>query len=72
MDYIKGGGKVMAELSEARKRANKKWDEKNKEKKKLYTYRSTARSFVKNLASEQDLLELRQLIDDTLKQKSRD
>ncbi|WP_025020740.1 hypothetical protein [Ligilactobacillus equi] len=62
----------MAELSEARKRANKKWDEKNKEKKKLYTYRSTARSFVKNLASEQDLLELRQLIDDTLKQKSRD
>ena len=34
-------------ISEARRKANKKWDDKNKDKKKLYQYRSTAKSFIK-------------------------
>ena len=54
-------------LSEARKKANKKWDDKNKEKRKLYQYRSYAKKYVKGLASEEDLLELRQMIDERLK-----
>lgn len=57
----------MGMLSEARKKANKKWDDKNKEKRKLYQYRSYAKKYVKELASEEDLLELRQMIDERLK-----
>ena len=34
------------ELSEARKKANKKWDEANAEKKKLYTKKSHAKSYI--------------------------
>lgn len=45
----------MAELSEARKRANKKWDEQNKERKAYINKRSTAKSFILNLAKEEDL-----------------
>lgn len=57
----------MGMLSEARKKANKKWDDKNKEKRKLYQYRSYAKKYVKELASKEDLLELRQMIDERLK-----
>lgn len=49
-------------LSDARRRANKKWDDKNKDKKKLYQYRSYARSYIKNMASDADLDELEELI----------
>lgn len=57
----------MGMLSEARKKANKKWDDKNKEKRKLYQYRSYAKKYVKELASEEDLIELRRMIDERLK-----
>lgn len=56
----------MAKLTEARKRANKKWDEKNKAKRKLYLYRSHAKTFVREIASVDDLKALRQMIDDRL------
>lgn len=56
----------MAKLSEARIKANKKWDEKNKAKRKLYLYRSHAKTFVREIASEDDLKELRKMIDDRL------
>ncbi len=56
----------MAKLTEARKRANKKWDEKNKAKRKIYLYRSHAKTFVREIASEDDLKALRQMIDDKL------
>lgn len=42
--------------------ADKKWAEKNKEHKSYLKYRSTARSFVKNKATLEDLAELEQLI----------
>ncbi len=56
----------MAKLSEARIKANKKWDEKNKAKRKLYLYRSHAKTFVREIASEDDLEELRKMIDERL------
>lgn len=45
----------MAELSEARRRANKKWDEQNKARKACINKRSTSKSFILNLATEEDL-----------------
>lgn len=48
----------MAGISEAQKRANAKWKEKNKDKQKVYRYRSYARKFVKDIADEKDLVEL--------------
>lgn len=45
----------MAELSEARRRANKKWDEQNKARKAYINKRSTSKSFILNLATEEDL-----------------
>ena len=56
----------MAKLSEARIKANKKWDEKNKAKRKLYLYRSHAKTFVREIASVDDLKELRKMIDERL------
>jgi hypothetical protein len=48
--------------------ADKKWAEKNKEHKSYLKYRSTARSFVKNKATLEDLAELEQLIADRRKE----
>ncbi|MCD2256354.1 hypothetical protein ACNAN0_02790 [Agrilactobacillus fermenti] len=48
--------------TEAQKRAKKKWNEKNKAKAKLYTYRSTTKTFIETLADLNDLQELKQLI----------
>lgn len=42
--------------------ANKKWQEKNREKSRYLRNRSTSRSFVKNQATEEDLLEIEELI----------
>ncbi|SFD31185.1 hypothetical protein SAMN04487792_0270 [Lactobacillus bombicola] len=42
-------------LSEAKKRANKKWDEKNKDRKKYLVYRSQAKSFIRRFATSEDL-----------------
>ena len=53
-------------VSEAQKRANKKWDDKNKEKKRIYRYRSYARKYVRDIATQDDLLELRKMIDERL------
>ena len=54
-------------LSESRKRANKKWDDKNKERMKYLRYRSYAKSFIKNMANNDDLDELVKLIDERRK-----
>lgn len=45
----------MTKLTEARKRANKKWDEKNKNRKQYLNKRSTTKSFILNLATLEDL-----------------
>lgn len=53
-------------VSEAQQRAKKKWDSKNKDKNRVYRYRSYARKFIKDIANEDDLKELSKLIDDKL------
>lgn len=42
--------------------ANKRWQEKNREKTKYLRNRSTARSFIKNQATLEDIEELKQLM----------
>ena len=52
----------MAELSEAKKKANKKWDDKNKARKLYINKRSTTKSFILNLATEEDLEQIEKYI----------
>lgn len=54
----------MPKLSKAKLASNKRWDDKNKDKKRLYRYRSYARKYVRELASDEDLDEIQQLIDE--------
>lgn len=51
----------------ARQRASKKWNEKNREHRNYMTKRSTARGFIRNHATKEDLLELQKLIQENLK-----
>lgn len=51
----------MNKLSEAKRKANKKWDDKNKERKAYIVKRSTARNFIKNM-DRKDIAEFEQLI----------
>lgn len=51
----------MNKLSEAKRKANKKWDDKNKERKAYIVKRSTARNFIKNMDHE-DIEEFEELI----------
>ncbi|RCW16902.1 hypothetical protein CAC02_06105 [Streptococcus gallolyticus] len=53
--------------TEAQKRADKKWNEKNREHRNYMTKRSTARGFIRNHATKEDLLELQELIQENLK-----
>ena len=52
--------------SEAQLKAAKKWNDKNKDKQRIYRYRSYARKYVRDTATEDDLLELRKMIDERL------
>lgn len=54
--------------SEAQTKANKNWSEKNKEYSSYLKSRSSARSFIRNKATEEDLKELEQLIEERKKQ----
>lgn len=51
----------MNKLSEAKRKANKKWDDKNKERKAYIVKRSIARNFIKNMDRE-DIEEFEELI----------
>ncbi|MCC4478053.1 hypothetical protein LMB76_07465 [Limosilactobacillus reuteri] len=53
-------------VSEAQQRAKKKWDDKNKNKNRIYRYRSYARKFIRDLATNDDLKELDELIHNRL------
>ena len=53
----------MAE-TEAQKKATKKWNDANKAHRNYLSSRGAARSFIRNKASEDDLLELRKMIDE--------
>lgn len=59
----------MKKYKECRKRADIKYKAKNKEATKYMQYKSRARSFVKNLATEKDLLLLQTEIEGVLKMK---
>lgn len=48
--------------------ANKKWQEQNRERARYLRNRSTARSFIRKQATNEDLDELEQLIDERRKQ----
>ena len=52
----------MSEKVNAQTEANKKWQEKNKEKAKYLSDRSRARSFLKNRASKEDLAEFEEIL----------
>lgn len=56
----------MAELSEARRRANKKWNDKNKDKQRIYQYRSNAKKFIRDLATHDDLIKFQEMIQERL------
>ena len=48
----------MNRVSEAQKRASRKYEERNREKTRINSYRRTARLFVKTYATEEDMQEL--------------
>ena len=51
-------------ISEARKKANKKWDDKNKERMKYLRYRSYTKTFINKLSTVEDLEKLSTLIEE--------
>ena len=50
-------------LTEAQKRAKERYNEKNPDKKRYYSYKATAKSFVRNHATLKDLEELKEIIE---------
>ena len=48
--------------------ADKRWKEKNREHRNYLTGRGAARSFIRNKATREDLLELKALIEERLRQ----
>ncbi|MCR1891398.1 hypothetical protein NSA16_09475 [Ligilactobacillus murinus] len=54
--------------TEAQNRATKKWGDKNKDKQRIYRYRSYARKYVRDIATLDDLKELSQIIDERMKE----
>ena len=53
----------MSKVSEAQLKASKKWDEAHKERKKYIVARSQAKRFVTKLATNEDLENLKKLIE---------
>lgn len=53
----------MPKVSESKRRANNKWDQKNKERKQYINKRSVARNFIKNMEDE-DVPEFKKLIEE--------
>ena len=50
-------------VSEAQRKANKKWDKKNKERKSYINKRSTAKSFILNLTTQEDLETIKKYVE---------
>ncbi len=48
--------------SKSQAKARDKWNEKNKAKKKVYSYRSYTRKFIKEMATIDDIQEIKQLL----------
>lgn len=58
----------MAKYTEARAKANKKWNQNNKKRIQYLNKRSATKSFILNLATEEDLKNIKQYIADREKQ----
>lgn len=54
--------------SEARRRANQKWDQNNRERKRYIVARSTTKSFISKKATHEDLLKVKAMVDEKLKE----
>ena len=54
--------KKMSKVSDSQRKAQKKYDEKNREKRTYLSQRSTSRGFIRNKATMEDLEELESLI----------
>lgn len=52
----------MSKVSDSQRKAQKKYDEKNREKRTYLSQRSTSRGFIRNKATMEDLEELEELI----------
>jgi len=52
----------MGKVSEAQKRASRKWEHKNKSRRQYINRRSTARNFIKKEATKEDIDELKDLL----------
>ena len=53
----------MGKLSEAKIRANRKWDAKNKERKNYLSYRSMAKKFILEKATLNDLITINSYVE---------
>lgn len=58
-------------MKEAQLRAKKKWTEKNREKVRYYSAKSTSRKFITDLATTEDLELLRDLIIEKLQEQQK-
>ncbi|CAI3333680.1 hypothetical protein CIRMBP1307_00300 [Enterococcus cecorum] len=52
----------MSKVSDSQRKAQKKYDEKNREKRTYLSQRSTSRGFIRNKATMEDLEELEKII----------
>ena len=57
----------MSKVSDSQRKAQKKYDEKNREKRTYLSQRSTSRGFIRNKATLEDLEELAELIEERKK-----
>lgn len=58
----------MGKVSEAQKRASRKWDKKNKEKKNYIVVKANAKRFINKFATASDLDNLEKLISERRKE----
>lgn len=61
------GENNMSKISEAQKKASRAYENRNRDKTRINTYRRTARLFVKSYATEEDMKELIKIFNENKK-----
>lgn len=61
------GENNMSKISEAQKKASRAYENRNRDKTRINTYRRTARLFVKSYATEEDMRELIKIFNENKK-----
>ncbi len=51
-------------MTEAKRRANKKWEQNNKDKRKVIVLRASAKRFIREFANEEDILNFKEYINE--------